>query len=312
MSLVYDYTIYNSSPITHWIMGVFNNHATGRELNLSKDVQLSMRESELQNCKMYHYESRSYVSKLIIEELNKKLPPACLMTLVYVLIIGNQQNWKNNQAMFLIDDYLRFKGDPVTKDTKDAARRQFKQTMQRLVNCKIEVNDLKRSKKYSLVNLLGGYHYENGVCTVEFPSTVVEALYIYPQLFPKWGGELKNQNALAMTIYIYFRIKLMKVHDGELKINVKDLLSYAGIPSSKEQVNNRRYRQLIITPYLKAIDDIHLVSGESLKISILNHSNIEEFLKGYVTVKYDDAVANYYKGVISNGAEKRVSKRAAG
>lgn len=291
-------------------MGVFNNHATGRELNLSKDVQLSMRESELQNCKTYHYESRSYISKLIIEELNKKLPPACLMSLVYVLIIGNQQNWKNNQAVFLIDDYLRFKGDPVTKDTKDAARRQFKQTMQRLVNCKIEVNDLKRSKKYSLVNLLGGYHYENGVCTVEFPSTVVEALYIYPQLFPKWGGELQNQKAFAMTIYIYFRIKLMKVHDGELKINVKDLLSYAGIPSSKEQVNNRRYRQLIITPYLKAIDDIHLVSGESLKISILNHSNIEEFLKGYVTVKYDDAVANYYKGVKTNGSKrkKRVSK----
>ena len=315
MTIDFNYKIYNSSPISHWMMGVFNNHGTGRELSLSKDVKLSEREVERVNRKTYNYTSRSYVSKLIIEEINKKLPPSCLMTLMYVLVVGNQQNWRNNKAVFLVDDYLKFRGEEVTKDTKDAARRQFKQTMERLINCKIEVNDLKRSRTYAMINLLGAYHYENGLCTVEFPSSVVEALNIYPQLFPTWGGQLSNQKAFAMTIYIYFRIKLASEHNGELNINVKDLLSYAGIPYSRDQVNQRRYKQLIITPFLKAIDEIHLVANETLKIEVLNYNTIEEFLNSHVIIKYDDAVANYYnekkKAGKLNGAKrtKRVSKR---
>ena len=106
MTIDFNYKIYNSSPISHWMMGVFNNHGTGRELSLSKDVKLSEREVERVNRKTYNYKSRSYVSKLIIEEINKKLPPSCLMTLMYVLVVGNQQNWRNNKAVFLVDDYL--------------------------------------------------------------------------------------------------------------------------------------------------------------------------------------------------------------
>ena len=315
MTIEFNYKIYTNSPITHWMMGIFNNHATGRELTLSKDVKLSEKELKLMNTKSYNYKSRSYVSKLIIEEVNKKLPSACLMTLMYVLVVGNQQNWRNNKAVFSIDDYLLFKGEEVTKAAKDAARRQFKQTMERLLNCKIEVNDLKRSRTYAMINLLGSYRYDNGLCTVEFPSAVVEALNIYPQLFPTWGGQLTNQKAFAMTIYIYFRIKLATEHTGELNINVKDLLSYAGIPYSQEQITNWRHKQLIITPFLKAIDEIHLVANDTLKIEVLNYSTIEEFLNSHVIVKYDDAVANYYNekkkaGKLNgSGTKKRVSKR---
>ena len=312
----FQYKIYNNSPVTHWMIGLFNNHGTGRELSLaSKNVRLGEKVSSRMNHTSYFYESNDCMSELIIKEINKKLPTNSQLAMIYVLIIGNYQNWRNNKATFTIEDFIRFKGEEVTKTSRDVARRQLEKTMKRLLDCKIEVKYNRRSKKCAMVNLLAGYTYDNGFCTVEFPSSVVEALNIYPQLFPNWGGQLSNQKAFAMIIYIYYRIKQSKEHNGTVKINVKDLLSYAGIPYSQEQATNWRHKQLIITPFLKAIDEIHLVANDTLKIEILNYSTIEEFLNSHVIVKYDDAVANYYnekkKEGKLNGAKrtKRVSKR---
>lgn len=312
----FQYKIYNNSPVTHWMIGLFNNHGTGRELSLaSKNVRLGEKVSSRMNHTSYFYESNDCMSELIIKEINKKLPTNSQLAMIYVLIIGNYQNWRNNKATFTIEDFIRFKGEEVTKTSRDVARRQLEKTMKRLLDCKIEVKYNRRSKKCAMVNLLAGYTYDNGFCTVEFPSSVVEALNIYPQLFPNWGGQLSNQKAFAMIIYIYYRIKQSKEHNGTVKINIKDLLSYAGIPYSQEQATNWRHKQLIITPFLKAIDEIHLVANDTLKIEILNYSTIEEFLNSHVIVKYDDAVANYYnekkKEGKLNGAKrtKRVSKR---
>ena len=316
----FQYKIYNNSPVTHWMIGLFNNHGTGRELSLaSKNVRLGEKVSSRMNHTSYFYESNDCMSELIIKEINKKLPTNSQLAMIYVLIIGNYQNWRNNKATFTIEDFIRFKGEEVTKTSRDVARRQLEKTMKRLLDCKIEVKYNKRSKKCAMVNLLAAYTYDNGFCTVEFPSSVVEALNIYPQLFPNWGGQLSNQKAFAMTIYIYYRIKQAKEHNGTVKINVKDLLSYAGLPYDQEQVNQRRYKQLITTPFLNAIEDIHLLSGETLKIEISEHQGIEDLLNGYVLVKYDDEVAQYYNskkkkradlnGPKSSKRSQRVSKR---
>lgn len=319
----FDYKMYSNSPATHWMMGVFNSHATGRELTLSKDIKLGERVSERMNQVKYSYESRDCVSELIIQEFNKKLPTTSQLAMIFILITGNQQNWRNNKAVFPIEDFINFKGEEVTKDARDVARRQLKETMRRLLDCKIEVKYNKRSKKCALINLLASYSYDNGFCTVEFPSTVVEALNIYPQLFPSWGGKLTNQKSFAMTIYIYYRIKQAKKHDGVISINVKDLLSYAGIPYGKDQVNNRRHKQLIVQPFLKAIEEIQLLSGKTLEIEIPSYENIDEFLSSHVVVNYDQVVADYYnvkKKVKKIGGQtnepksskssQRVSKRA--
>ena len=275
----FDYKMYSNSPATHWMMGVFNSHATGRELTLSKDIKLGERVSERMNQVKYSYESRDCIGELIIQEFNEKLPTNSQLAMIFILITGNQQNWRNNKAVFPIEDFINFKGEEVTKDARDVARRQLKETMRRLLDCKIEVKYNKRSKKCALINLLASYSYDNGFCTVEFPSTVVEALNIYPQLFPSWGGKLTNQKSFAMTIYIYYRIKQARQYNGTINVNVKDLLSYAGIPYEKDHVKNRRYKQLMIQPFLKAIEEIHLLSDETLKIGVQEYSNVDEFLK---------------------------------
>ena len=325
----FNYEMYSNSPAMHWMMGVFSSHATGRKLTLSKDVKLGERTSERMNQVTYHYESRDCIGELIIQEFNKKLPTNSQLAMIFILIAGNHQSWRTNKAVFTIEDFIKFKGEEVNKNTRDVARRQLEQTMKRLLDCKIEVKYNKRTKKCAMINLLAGYTYENGFCSVEFPSTVIEALNIYPQLFPTWGGKLVNPKALAMTIYIYYRIKQAKKHDCVVNINIRDLLSYTGIPYDKEQVNNRRYKQLIIQPFLKAVEDIHLLSGNALKIEIPTYEGIDEFLNSHVVVTYDKAVADYYnakkkekniekktRGKLNDPkrseSSKRVSKRAAG
>lgn len=304
------------------MMGLFSSHATGRELRLaSKNVTLGERASKM-NYMTYSYKSEDCMSELIIQEINKKLPANSQLAMIYVLITGNQQNWKKNKASFMIEDFIKFKGEEVTKVTREVARRQLEQIMKRLLDCKIEVKYTKRSKRCAMINLLAGYTYDNGFCTVEFPNSVIEALNIYPQLFPNWGGKLVNPKALAMTIYIYYRIKQAKKHDCVVNINIRDLLSYTGIPYDKEQVNNRRYKQLIIQPFLKAVEDIHLLSGNALKIEIPTYEGIDEFLSSHVVIHYDNKVAEYYKskgkktgGKLSepksSKPSQRVSKRAA-
>lgn len=317
----FDYKMYSNSPATHWMMGVFNSHATGRELTLSKDIKLGERVSERMNQVKYSYESRDCIGELIIQEFNEKLPTNSQLAMIFILITGNQQNWRNNKAVFPIEDFINFKGEEVTKDARDVARRQLKETMRRLLDCKIEVKYNKRSKKCALINLLASYSYDNGFCTVEFPSTVVEALNIYPQLFPSWGGKLTNQKSFAMTIYIYYRIKQARQYNGTINVNVKDLLSYAGIPYEKDHVKNRRYKQLMIQPFLKAIEEIHLLSDETLKIEVQPYSGIDEFLSSHVVIHYDNKVAEYYKSKSkktggklsepkSSKPSQRVSKRA--
>lgn len=290
----FDYKIYSNSPATHWIMGVFNSHASGRELTLSKEIKLGERVSERMNQVKYSYESKDCIGELIVQEFNKKLPATSQLAMIFILIKGNHQNWRNNKAVFQIEDFINFKGEEVNKVTREVARRQLKETMKRLLDCKIEIKYNSRSKKCALINLLASYNYDNGFCTVEFPSSVVESLNIYPQLFPSWGGKLTNQKSFAVTIYVYYRIKQAKKHNGVVKINVGDLLAYAGIPYAKEQVNNRRYKQLIVQPFLKAVEEIHLLCGKTLEINIPDYGNIDEFLNSYVIVNYDQAVANYY------------------
>lgn len=322
MALDFNYKVYNNSPATHWMMGLFSSHATGRELRLaSKNVTLGERASKM-NYMTYSYKSEDCMSELIIQEINKKLPANSQLAMIYVLIVGNQQNWKKNKASFMIEEFIKFKGEEVTKVTREVARRQLEQIMKRLLDCKIEVKYTKRSKRCAMINLLAGYTYDNGFCTVEFPNSVIEALNIYPQLFPNWGGQLSNQKAFAMTIYIYYRIKQARQYNGTINVNVKDLLSYAGIPYEKDHVKNRRYKQLMIQPFLKAIEEIHLLSDETLKIEVQPYSGIDEFLSSHVVIHYDNKVAEYYKSKSkktggklsepkSSKPSQRVSKRAA-
>lgn len=301
-----EYQIYTNSPLSHWMFGLLSNHATGRDLRLaSKNVVIGEKSFMRSDETHYHYENGEYISKLIIQEINKKISASSQLSLIYVLIVGNYQNWKNNQATFMIDDYIRFKGEEITKNTRDSARRQLQQVMRRLLDCKIDVKYNRQTKRSFATNLLGSYSYNNGLCTVEFPRGVIEALNIYPQLFPSWGGKLTNQKSFAMTIYIYYRIKQTTPYECKLNINIKDLLSYAGIPYEKDQVANRRHKQLIINPFLKAIDDIHLISQGTLKINVPTFGGTDEFLKGYVTVEYDQKVADYYKSKQTKLKEKK-------
>ena len=314
-----EYKIYNNSPIIHWMLGVFNSHATGRRLELSKDVKLNERESKRMCQTTYKYESRDCIGELVVQELDKKMPQSSHLALLFVLIVGNSQNWRDNKAMFMLDDFITFKGEEVTENTIRVARRQLKEVMQRLLSCRIEI---KARRSCAMFNLLVSYKCKNNFCTVEFQGDVIQALCIYPQLFPNWGGELVNPKSFSMVVYIYYRIKQDKKREGVLNINTKDLLSYVGIPYQREQVNNRRHKQLIVQPLLKAIDEIHLLSGETLKIEVQPYAELDDFLNSPIVVKYDEKVAQYYNsknkkiggelnGPKSSKPSQRVSKRAA-
>ena len=70
MASDFDYKVYNNSPATHWMMGLFSSHATGRELRLaSKNVTLGERASKM-NYTTYRYKSEDD-RKLVLKNINE-------------------------------------------------------------------------------------------------------------------------------------------------------------------------------------------------------------------------------------------------
>lgn len=291
-----DYEIVGNSPATYFICGVWANMKRGREFHPSSNtITVTYDKPDAYGTQNVRYRNKDYEMTLIfeaVEEYTKSLSWTAHRLLLYTLIRGNAQNWRNNTASFTISEYMKWAG----LQSRDAAYRQLKKDVQSLTSVKITAESFKKYFESFHVTFLvtaaqvKKYTGEVNLC---FAESVRRFLTSYYQLIPEWMG-LLSENAYRMAFYIYYRARLASLNEnGEFRIRVSDIIHYIGLPT-KEEVKNRNYDEAIIRPFIKALKEIEEKAEGALQLS-LQYSDINTFLAGWLTIRVDNRMREYLK-----------------
>lgn len=291
-----EYDILGNSPATYFICGVWANMKRGREFHpASNGITVTYSEPDAYGNQNISYRNKDYEMTLIFEavqEYTKNLSWTAHRLLIYTLMQGNAQNWRNNSATFSITEYMEWAG----LKSRDAAYRQLKKDINSITGMKLTAESFKKYFESFYTTHLATEAYikkYTGEVQISFADNVRHFLTQYYQLIPEWMGQL-SENAYRMAFYLFYRARQAPLSDeSSFRVRVEDMNAYIGLPT-KEEVKNRNYDEAILRPFTKAADEIERLSGGSLKIDY-DRSNINAFLASQMTVSIDETMKEYVK-----------------
>ena len=162
------------------------------------------------------------------------------------------------------------------------------------------------------------YKYRNGVMTFAVNDNFNwDLIAAYFTVFPRFAYALSN-NAFLLVWYIFYlaRQNAEKIKAGQpFTISLEAVRAYIGLPDPAE-VQNRKYRQFIMTPIEDAIEEIEealhtLPEARDLAFTITPYgtdtSRIEEYLQGYLEIGLSGAFAETFARIAENTEAKRNS-----
>lgn len=292
-----EYDILGNSPATYFICGVWANMKRGREFHpASNGITVTYSQPDAYGNQNIRYRNKDYEMTLIFEavqEYTKNLSWTAHRLLIYTLMQGNAQNWRNSSACFNISDYMEWAG----LKSRDAAYRQLKKDIQSITSVKLTAESFKKYFESFYTTHLATEasikKYTGEIC-IRFADNVRHFLTQYYQLIPDWMGQL-GENAYRMAFYLFYRARQAPIPDGEntFRVRAADVIAYIGLPT-KDEVKNRNYDEAILRPFHRAVEEIETQSNGSLHIEY-DHSNINTFLSGQLIVNTDQAMQNYVK-----------------
>lgn len=305
-----EYDILGNSPATYFICGVWANMKRGREFHpASNGITVTYSEPDAYGNQNIRYRNKDYEMTLIFEavqEYTRNLSWTAHRLLIYTLMRGNAQNWRNNAATFLITDYMEWAG----LKSRDAAYRQLKKDVQSITGMKLTAESFKKYFESFYTTHLAteaSIKKYTGEVRIAFAENVRHFLTQYYQLIPDWMGQL-GENAYRMAFYLYYRARKAPVDEnGCFHVRVEDVIQYIGLPT-KEEVKNRNYDEAILRPFKKAVEEIARVSGGALEIA-MDYGSINTFLAGQLTVSVDETVQDYQKKLDKARAAKQLESR---
>ena len=291
---VQEYDVLGNSPATYFICGVWANMKRGREFHpASNGITVTYSQPDAYGNQSVRYRNKDYEMTLIFEavsEYTKNLSWTAHRLLIYTLMRGNRDGWRDNCARFNITEYMAWSG----LSSRDAAYRQLKKDVQSITNVKLTAESYKKYFESFYITHLAteaSIKKYTGEVQISFAENVRQFLTQYYQLIPDWMGQL-SENAYRMAFYLYYRARKAPVDDGgNFLVRVEDIINYIGLPT-KEEVKNRNYDEAIIRPFNRAVEEIEDISGGSLQMSF-DYDNINSFLAGKMTVGIDEAIQGY-------------------
>lgn len=291
---VQEYDVLGNSPATYFICGVWANMKRGREFHpASNGITVTYSQPDAYGNQSVRYRNKDYEMTLIFEavsEYTKNLSWTAHRLLIYTLMRGNRDGWRDNCARFNITEYMAWSG----LSSRDAAYRQLKKDVQSITNIKLTAESYKKYFESFYITHLAteaSIKKYTGEVQISFAENVRQFLTQYYQLIPDWMGQL-SENAYRMAFYLYYRARKAPVDDGgNFLVRVEDIINYIGLPT-KEEVKNRNYDEAIIRPFNRAVEEIEDISGGSLQMSF-DYDNINSFLAGKMTVGIDETIQGY-------------------
>ena len=141
---VQEYDVLGNSPATYFICGVWANMKRGREFHpASNGITVTYDQPDAYGNQNIRYRNKDYEMTLVFEavtEYTKNLSWTAHRLLIYTLMRGNADNWRNNTATFTIEEYMAWAG----LKSRDAAYRQLKKDMQAITGMKITAESFKK------------------------------------------------------------------------------------------------------------------------------------------------------------------------
>lgn len=305
-----EYDILGNSPATYFICGVWANMKRGREFHpASNGITVTYDQPDAYGNQNIRYRNKDYEMTLIFEavqEYTRNLSWTAHRLLIYTLMRGNAQNWRNSAATFLIPEYMEWAG----LKSRDAAYRQLKKDVQSITGMKLTAESFKKYFESFYTTHLAteaSIKKYTGEVRIAFAENVRHFLTQYYQLIPDWMGQL-GENAYRMAFYLYYRARKAPVdEDGCFHVRVEDVIQYIGLPT-KEEVKNRNYDEAILRPFKKAVEEIARISGGALEIA-MDYDSINTFLAGQLTVSVDETVQDYQQKLDRARAAKQLESR---
>ena len=308
--MVSQYDILGNSPATYFICGVWANMKRGREFHpASNGITVTYSEPDAYGNQNISYRNKDYEMTLMFEavsEYTKKLSWTAHRLLVYTLMRGNAQNWRNNCATFSVDEYQAWAG----LKSKDATYRQMKNDVQSITGVKLTAESYKKYfESFYTTHLATEAHIKKytGEVRISFAENVRHFLTQYYQLIPDWMGHL-SENAYRMAFYLFYRArKDPRAVSGSFRVNIQDVVEYIGLPT-KAEVKNRNYDEAIMKPFSKAASEIQERSGGSFTAAF-TAENINAFLAGQLTVGVDAAMTDYIEKLDKARAARKLEPK---
>lgn len=302
-----EYDVVGNSPATYFICGVWANMKRGREFHpASNGITVTYSQPDAYGNQSISYKNKDYEMTLIFEAVDKytkNLSWTAHRLLIYTLMCGNRDGWRNNCASFNITDYMAWSG----LGSRDAAYRQLKKDVQSITNMKLTAESYKKYFESFYITHLAteaSIKKYTGEVHIAFAENVRLFLTQYYQLIPDWMGQL-SENAYRLAFYLYYRARKAPLDDeGNFLVRVEDIIQYIGLPT-KEEVKNRNYDEAIIRPFNKAVEEIENISGGSLHMSF-EYDNINSFLAGKMTVGIDQTMQDYARRLERTRAAKQL------
>lgn len=304
---VTEYDILGNSPATYFICGVWANMKRGREFHpASHGITVTYSEPDAYGNQSIRYRNKDYEMTLIFEavqEYTRNLSWTAHRLLIYTLMRGNTQNWRNNSATFNIKEYMDWAG----LKSRDAAYRQLKKDVQSITGMKLTAESFKKYFESFYTTHLAteaSIKKYTGEVRIAFAENVRHFLTQYYQLIPDWMGHL-SENAYRMAFYLFYRARKAPIApDGTFRVRIEDIIQYIGLPT-KEEVKNRNYDEAIMRPFNKAVEEIENISSGSLRMEF-EYDNINTFLAGQMTVGIDDTMSEYIQKIEKSRTAKQL------
>ena len=241
-----------------------------------------------------------------VQEYTRNLSWTAHRLLVYTLMKGNTQNWRDNAVTFNITEYMDWAG----LKSRDAAYRQLKKDVQSITGVKLTAESFKKYFESFYTTHLAteaAIKKYTGEVRIAFAENVRHFLTQYYQLIPDWMGHL-SENAYRMAFYLFYRARKAPLSgENTFTVRVEDIVKYIGLPT-KEEVKNRNYDEAIMRPFNKAVEEIESISGGSLQMSF-EYDNINTFMAGQMTVGVDDTMTDYIQKLEKTKATRQLESR---
>lgn len=307
---VTEYDVLGNSPATYFICGVWANMKRGREFHpASHGITVTYDQPDAYGNQSIRYRNKDYEMTLIFEavaEYTKNLSWTAHRLLIYTLMKGNVQNWRNNTATFNIQEYMDWAG----LKSRDAAYRQLKKDVQSITNVKLTAESYKKYFESFYITHLAteaSIKKYTGEVHVAFAENVRHFLTQYYQLIPDWMGQL-SENAYRLAFYLFYRARKAPIdNEGNFTVRIEDIINYIGLPT-KEEVKNRNYDEAIMKPFNKAVEEIENISAGSLHMDF-DYDNINTFLAARMTVGIDQTMTDYIEKIERTRTTKQLESK---
>lgn len=329
VSEVTNYPVSNAIPngeILNWVCRVLNANKNGRMVeNSMKNRHEKVEKKHFKDTLTFtrKNEAEGTETTIIIKQANKFLDRKN-KTFIKLLIFSLQKMTAQHFPRNIGFELRELVGLGMYSDLKNARRavKEFFCEQAEIILSGI-VKKGKKIIKESGCFLFCKYDIFNNYVTLTLSEDLnVEFLANYFTVFPRFAYALKNGTAFSLIRYIFFRARQ---NDREIKnkgtfmMSLESIRENLGLPAPIE-VKNRKYKQFIISPIKKAVEDIKTAflnevevpeNELTVKICAQETGNINKWLDGYLEVGLSGDFAETFINIATKAEEENAQWKAA-